>query len=109
MKLIEFTRQLLPVAIAAGEIELAYFNHGRAASAEIHSKDDSSPVTIADREAEHFIKSKLRALAPDIPFVGEESVAAGSIPNISGGTFWMVDPLDGTKSFIRGDGDFTVN
>ncbi|MDE1151681.1 MAG: hypothetical protein PW788_04010 [Micavibrio sp.] len=44
-----------------------------------------------------------------MPMVGEEAVAAGNIPDISGGRFWLVDPLDGTKEFITGGGDFTVN
>jgi len=98
-------RALIPVVIAAGEIELEYFRHG----AEVTDKLDGSPVTLADQEAEKLIAEKLHALFPGIPMVGEESVASGTIPDISGGTFWLVDPLDGTKEFITGSGDFTVN
>jgi 3'(2'), 5'-bisphosphate nucleotidase len=47
-------------------------------------------------------------LTPDIPVVSEEGVEAGRIPDISGGSFWLVDPLDGTKEFIAGTGEFTV-
>lgn len=93
------------VARQAGEIELRYFREG----ADIRRKNDGSPVTIADEEAEELIVKNLGVMTPDIPVVGEESVAAGKIPDISGGTFWLVDPLDGTREFINGSGEFTVN
>lgn len=96
---------LIPIAEAAGRIELEYFRQG----AEVMDKSDGSPVTLADQEAEKLIAAKLHALFPAIPMVGEESVSSGTIPDISGGTFWLVDPLDGTKEFITGNGDFTVN
>src|SRR4051794_3835712 len=73
-----------------------------------HSKDDASPVTLADHRAEALIVEALQALAPDIPIVAEESVAAGNVPKI-GERFWLVDPLDGTKEFIKRNGEFTVN
>ncbi len=76
---------------------------------EVRRKDDSSPVTEADEEGERIILAGLGPLTPDIPVVAEESVAAGQIPDISGGTFWLVDPLDGTKEFISHNGEFTVN
>ena len=98
-------RQLIPLVREAGEIELKYYREG----AEVIDKADGSPVTLADQEAEALIIKKLKEIAPDIPFVGEENVAAGNIPDISGGRFWLVDPLDGTKEFITGGGDFTVN
>ena len=64
-------------------------------------KADGSPVTIADEEAERYITARLKEIAPGIPIIGEEAVAAGTIPDISsGGTFFLVDPLDGTKEFI---------
>ncbi|MFH1158194.1 MAG: 3'(2'),5'-bisphosphate nucleotidase CysQ [Pseudomonadota bacterium] len=103
--LLEQAKELIPLARAAGKVELAYFRSGTA----VMGKSDGSPVTLADQEAEKLIASALHDLFPHIPMVGEESVAAGSIPDISGGTFWLVDPLDGTKEFITGSGDFTVN
>ncbi|HRI77125.1 MAG TPA: 3'(2'),5'-bisphosphate nucleotidase CysQ [Alphaproteobacteria bacterium] len=103
--LMALAEKLLPVALAAGEIELKYYREG----AEVLDKADGSPVTLADQEAEKLIAAALRELAPDIPMVGEESVAEGNIPDISGGRFFLVDPLDGTKEFITGGGDFTVN
>lgn len=103
--LLDLARSLIPVVRAAGAIELKYYNEG----ADVIDKADGSPVTLADQEAEALIAAKLAALAPQIPMVGEESVAAGTIPDISAGRFWLVDPLDGTKEFITGGGDFTVN
>jgi 3'(2'), 5'-bisphosphate nucleotidase len=73
------------------------------------TKGDGSPVTLADRAADAVILAGLRALTPDIPVVTEEEVSEGRIPDISGGTFWLVDPLDGTKEFIKRNGEFTVN
>lgn len=75
----------------------------------VRGKEDASPVTEADERAEAVILAGLAALAPDIPVVAEESVAAGATPNVSGGRFWLVDPLDGTKEFISRNGEFTVN
>lgn len=103
--LLEIARSLLPVARAAGEIELKYYHQG----AEVMDKQDGSPVTLADQEAEALITSVLSKDYGDIPVVGEEAVAAGTIPDISAGRFFLVDPLDGTKEFITGGGDFTVN
>jgi len=76
---------------------------------EVMTKADSSPVTLADQAAEDYILPALIALTPDIPIVAEEAASAGQIPDISGGRFWLVDPLDGTKEFISRNGEFTVN
>ncbi|MEO3386072.1 3'(2'),5'-bisphosphate nucleotidase CysQ [Mesorhizobium sp. CAU 1741] len=72
-------------------------------------KADHSPVTRADREAEAIILSGLRTHFPDIPVVAEEESAAGLRPRVDGDVFFLVDPLDGTKEFVAGKGDFTVN
>ena len=71
-------------------------------------KDDASPVTEADEQAEAHILAGLRKLAPQFPIVAEEEVAAGRIPEV-GRAFWLVDPLDGTKEFINHNDEFTVN
>lgn len=76
---------------------------------DVRGKGDSSPVTAADERAEAVILAGLARLAPDIPVVAEESVAAGRVPDISAGRFWLVDPLDGTREFISRNGEFTVN
>ncbi len=96
---------LVAIALAAGEIELKYFRGGGAA---VTIKADASPVTVADMEAEALILARLRALVPDIAIVAEEEAAAGRIPRVDD-RFLLVDPLDGTKEFVAGRGEFTVN
>jgi 3'(2'), 5'-bisphosphate nucleotidase len=66
-------------------------------------------VTDADEAAEAIILPGLRALTPDIPVVAEEAMAAGGAVDVSGGRFWLVDPLDGTREFIAHRDEFTVN
>jgi 3'(2'), 5'-bisphosphate nucleotidase len=73
------------------------------------TKADKSPVTDADHAAEAIIVKGLRALTPDRPIVAEEEMAAGRVPTLDDGPFWLVDPLDGTKEFIKKNGEFTVN
>ncbi|MCP5286167.1 MAG: 3'(2'),5'-bisphosphate nucleotidase CysQ [Burkholderiaceae bacterium] len=74
----------------------------------VRGKGDQSPVTEADERAEKLIVPALQALAPEVPVVAEEAVAAGQVPTV-GELFWLVDPLDGTKEFISRNGEFTVN
>lgn len=71
-------------------------------------KADASPVTEADRVGEEIILAGLRSLAPETPILAEESASEGDIPTL-GDSFFLVDPLDGTKEFITGTGEFTVN
>lgn len=71
-------------------------------------KGDGSPVTAADHASDAILTPGLAALTPDMPVVSEEGVEAGIVPDISGGSFWLVDPLDGTREFISGSGEFTV-
>ena len=75
---------------------------------DVRHKGDASPVTDADEAAETIILSELAALAPGVPVIAEEAVAAGNVPQ-AGDLFFLVDPLDGTKEFVRGTGEFTVN
>src|SRR5688500_4754298 len=79
-----------------------------AAGFEVETKSDQSPVTVCDRAAEHIILRALAAAAPGVPVIAEEEVAAGRIP-VHGETYFLVDPLDGTKEFVRGGDDYTVN
>lgn len=72
-------------------------------------KADKSPVTAADEAAEEIIEAALKRLTPDIPIIGEEAFSAGLAPENIGGTFWLIDPVDGTKEFVRGGKDYTVN
>ena len=76
---------------------------------EVQAKDDASPVTEADVLSESIILPVLREITPEIPIVAEEAYAAGDRPDVSGGEFWLVDALDGTKEFVKRTGEFTVN
>ena len=93
------------LALEAGRAIMEVYRTDFSAS----SKADSSPVTEADERAEKIILAGLRAALPDVPCVAEEEMAAGAAPDIGGGTFILVDPLDGTKEFVSRNGDFTVN
>jgi 3'(2'), 5'-bisphosphate nucleotidase len=100
------TNMVRRIALEAGDITLEYFEMPGIAE----EKSDGSPVTIADREAEKFIHHSLKELLPDVPIIGEEACAAGTLPDLNNAEyFWLVDPLDGTKEFISGGGDYTVN
>ena len=79
------------------------------ATSATRTKADQSPVTDADHAAEAVIVAGLRKLTPGLAVVAEEEMAAGHVPKLDGGPFWLVDPLDGTKEFIKRNGEFTVN
>jgi 3'(2'), 5'-bisphosphate nucleotidase len=74
----------------------------------VDEKADHTPVTRADMAAERVIVAGLRAVTPDIPVIAEEEVAAGRI-TAPGRTYWLVDPLDGTREFAAGRAEFAVN
>jgi len=74
----------------------------------VRTKADATPVTDADEAANALIVERLTDLAPEIPIIAEESVAAGHVPAI-GTRFWLVDPLDGTREFVAGRDEYTVN
>ncbi|WP_219821525.1 3'(2'),5'-bisphosphate nucleotidase CysQ [Sneathiella aquimaris] len=93
------------IALKAGEKILSIYNE----DFDVSLKGDQSPVTEADVAAEKIIIDGLLKATPEIPILAEESVAGGHIPDLSGGTFWLVDPLDGTKEFVHKRGEFTVN
>lgn len=98
-------RELEAIAIEAGQL----ISQFRAAGPNVLLKADGSPVTDADEAAEELILRELLRLAPGIPIIAEESAAAGMIDVTDSDAVFLVDPLDGTKEFIRGKDDFTVN
>lgn len=96
------------IARLAG-VEILKHYHG---GTTVWSKSDSSPVTEADEASERIILDALRRQSPEIPIVSEEAAAASPAeigPRRAGRRFWLVDPLDGTKEFLTGNGEFTVN
>jgi 3'(2'), 5'-bisphosphate nucleotidase len=74
----------------------------------VRAKADASPVTDADEAAERIIVAELARITPDITIVSEEA-AADKMPDAGSRYFWAVDPLDGTKEFVKRNGEFTVN
>jgi len=95
---------IIQIAKDAGELILDVYK----SDFEVRGKDDASPVTEADEKAEALILAGLRTLEQQFPVVAEEAHAAGDVPAI-GDCFWLVDPLDGTREFIKRNGEFTVN
>ncbi len=100
-----FLPEIVALADQAGAVIMEHYR----GEIEVKTKADASPVTAADEAGEAVILKGLAELAPDIPVVAEEKVAAGDIPALDDGPFWLVDPLDGTKEFISKNGEFTVN
>ncbi len=96
--------ELAEAAREAGEAILEVVRRGF----EVEAKHDRSPVTEADRAAELIILAALARAAPGVPVIAEEEVAAGRIP-AHDDIYFLVDPLDGTKEFVRGGDDYTVN
>ena len=90
----------LEAAAAAADIQRHYFG----ADFDVAIKDDRSPVTVADTESETAIRSILASAFPDDGFFGEEQGATG----MDAEYVWLIDPLDGTKSFVRGYPFFSV-
>ena len=97
-------RAVRPVAEEAGRATMRFYG-----TTEATAKADGSPVTAADQASEDVILPALRHLTPEIPVVSEEEAAQGLSPGVTGNRFWLVDPLDGTREFLNGNGEFTVN
>ncbi len=97
--------RVIAIAREAGRATLRFYIPGVDAA----RKEDGSPVTAADHAAEAVILPALARLTPAIPVVSEEAFSRGQVPDIQSGPFWLVDPLDGTKEFLKRNGEFTVN
>ena len=94
------------IATEAGDAALELY---RRQDAWVRDKPDGSPVTEADLASERVIQTQLRSLDPTIPYLSEESGPPSEEERRSWTRFWLVDPLDGTKEFIRRTDEFTVN
>jgi 3'(2'), 5'-bisphosphate nucleotidase len=101
----DFLETLAAVAQRAGQAILTIY----AGDFAVRQKSDDSPVTEADEAAENIILEELKKLTPNIPVVSEEAAEAGDKPSRNVKRFWLVDPLDGTKEFVKRSGEFTVN
>jgi 3'(2'), 5'-bisphosphate nucleotidase len=94
---------------AAAEILAVYDSASFEVDAAVQHKDDNSPLTAADLASHRCIVAGLRALTPDIPVLSEESKDADIAERRAWKTLWLVDPLDGTREFVKRNGEFTVN
>ena len=97
--------QVIGIAREAGRVIMEVYAQG----IEIQRKQDDSPLTQADLAAHNIIESGLAALVPELPVLSEESAAIPFETRRQWNDYWLVDPLDGTREFIKRNGEFTVN
>ncbi|WP_428243106.1 3'(2'),5'-bisphosphate nucleotidase CysQ [Gynuella sp.] len=104
--MMEFTTDsILKLAKAAGDAIMDIYEKDFA----VYDKSDSSPLTEADLASHHLIVDGLKTLTPDIPVLSEESGDTVKSERLDWTRYWLIDPLDGTKEFIKKNGEFTVN
>jgi 3'(2'), 5'-bisphosphate nucleotidase len=101
MKMID---DLISIAICAGEKIMSVYD-----SPQETIKVDNSPLTVADSLSNEYICNQLQSLFPEIPIISEENKEISYDVRCKYEKFWLVDPLDGTKEFIKRNGEFTVN
>ena len=101
----QYLAQVGVIAREAGEKILEVYNR----EFTVQEKDDKSPLTEADLAAHHHIVARLQALTPDIPVLSEESASIPFAERSQWVRYWLVDPLDGTREFVKRNGEFTVN
>jgi len=103
-----------PSSLMANVIEIA-LQAGRAimrvyeGEIAVQRKEDNSPLTEADMAAHHIIVNGLKAMLPELPILSEESTSIPFSTRQTWSRYWLVDPLDGTREFIKRNGEFTVN
>lgn len=97
--------QVIKTAEEAGQKILEFYE----TDVEVITKEDDSPLTKADLAAHHIIVNALKEIDPETPVISEESGIPDYEERRSWESFWLVDPLDGTKEFIKKNGEFTVN
>ncbi|MCE9633518.1 MAG: 3'(2'),5'-bisphosphate nucleotidase CysQ [Methylophilales bacterium] len=96
---------VVEIAKRAGKAIMAVYEQG----IEVQHKADNSPLTQADMAAHHIIEDGLNQLTPKLPVLSEESASIPFATRRQWGRYWLVDPLDGTREFIKRNGEFTVN
>ncbi len=97
---------IITIAKQAGDAIMTVYNSD---DFNVELKDDDSPLTKADIAANDIIVAALTKLTPEIPILSEESAKAPYETRKHWTKFWLVDPLDGTKEFVKRNGEFTVN
>ncbi|HEY0333540.1 MAG TPA: 3'(2'),5'-bisphosphate nucleotidase CysQ [Stenotrophomonas sp.] len=101
----QVTESVIDLAHAAGDAIMAIYRDGFS----VQTKDDASPLTQADLAAHRLIVAGLTQLTPDIPVLSEESALVPWAMRRQWTRYWLVDPLDGTREFIKRNGEFSVN
>ncbi len=102
--------QLKSIAADAGKEIMKIYDHENFESEiRVEFKSDSSPLTLADQKAHMLIQERLKSLYPEIPIISEESTPESYEDRKNWDQFFMIDPIDGTKEFIKRNGEFTVN
>jgi 3'(2'), 5'-bisphosphate nucleotidase len=99
-------KKIVKIAVEAGNAIMGIYNSDKF---DVEMKSDNSPLTKADKISHKIIKEKLSDLYPDIPVLSEEGREIPYNERKDWELFWLVDPLDGTKEFIKKNGEFTVN
>jgi len=99
-------QDILRVVRAASKEIVSVYN---SCDVKIHLKEDKTPLTAADTASHNIIIEGLGRLFPEVPFISEESHLVPFIQRKTWKYFWLIDPLDGTKEFVRHNGEFTVN
>ncbi|MCB0508513.1 MAG: 3'(2'),5'-bisphosphate nucleotidase CysQ [Chitinophagales bacterium] len=97
--------QIIDIAINAGNAILEIYQQDIA----VEIKSDNSPLTLADKKSNEIIVNGLKNLTPEIPIISEENKLIDYAERKNWNQYWLVDPLDGTKEFIKKNGEFTVN
>jgi 3'(2'), 5'-bisphosphate nucleotidase len=97
--------KILKIAEEAGKATLDIY----AREFSVEEKEDRSPVTEADKKSNEIIIAALTDLYPDIPFISEETRQTPYTERKNWKYYWLIDPLDGTKEFIKKNGEFTIN
>ena len=96
--------EILNISVDAGEVILNYYNE----NVDVIYKDDESPLTKADLASHKIITDSIKKITPDIPILSEEEFIDWKIRK-KWKKYWLIDPLDGTKEFIKKNDEFTVN
>ena len=102
----ELLRSTEALAVKAGEAIMAVYESG---DFDVDHTSDDSPLTKADLASHHVIVDGLKTLTPEVPVLSEESASIPFEERQTWKKYWLVDPLDGTKEFIKRNGEFTVN
>jgi 3'(2'), 5'-bisphosphate nucleotidase len=101
----QYLQEVIAIAKAAGSAIMQIYS----TEFSVVRKEDNSPLTQADLAAHHTIVEALKKLTPNIPIISEESVTTAYDIRKQWKQYWLIDPLDGTREFVKRNGEFTVN